>query len=36
MKKEYEKPTLELVKFEYDVQAEPSNEGTQNVGGWWL
>ena len=35
MKKEYEKPTLEVVKFEYDVQAETSAEGTADVGGWW-
>lgn len=37
MKKEYEKPRLEVVKFEYDIQAaQQSNEGTQDVGGWWL
>jgi hypothetical protein len=35
MKKDYEKPTLEVVKFEYDVQAEGSAKGNIDVGGWW-
>lgn len=37
MKKEYEKPTVEIIEFEYDVQADSSaTDVDQNVGGWWL
>lgn len=35
MKKEYQKPVLEVIEFEYSVQADASNEGSQDVGGWW-
>lgn len=35
MKKEYEKPTVEIIEFEYSVQAEQSAETTIGVGGWW-
>lgn len=36
MKKEYEKPVVEVIMFEYDVQADgDSTEGTVGVGGWW-
>lgn len=35
MKKEYEKPVLEIIEFEYDVQANDSTTGEQDVGGWW-
>lgn len=35
MKKEYEKPILEVVEFEYNVQAEDSTEASIGVGGWW-
>lgn len=35
MKKEYEKPTVEVIEFEYDIQAADSAEGNVNVGGWW-
>lgn len=36
MKKEYEKPTLEVITFEYDVQAEASTGSTEwDIGGWW-
>lgn len=34
MKKEYEKPTLEVVEFEYNVQAEGSSIVDYNVGSW--
>jgi hypothetical protein len=35
MKKEYEKPVVEIIEFEYDIQAEGSAEGNIDVGGWW-
>lgn len=40
MKKEYEKPILEVIEFEYDVSAETSVVGVAdyNVGNstnWW-
>lgn len=36
MKKEYEKPTLEVVTFEYDVKAENSAANIDfDASGWW-
>lgn len=39
MKKEYEKPILELIEFEYDVQADAStvdaNVGPGSGINWW-
>ena len=35
MKKDYEKPVVEIIEFEYDIQAENSAEGNIDVGGWW-
>ena len=35
MKKEYEKPIIEIIEFEYDVSAEASAEGSINIGAWW-
>ena len=35
MKKTYEKPTVEVIVFDYEVQAETSAERTADVGGWW-
>lgn len=37
MKQEYEKPSLELIEFEYEVQAEgESASADKNVGSWWF
>ncbi len=36
MKKTYEKPTVEVIVFDYEVQAEPSNGTTEfGIGSWW-
>lgn len=36
MKKTYEKPTLEIITFDYDVQAEESAGIAEwNIGDWW-
>lgn len=36
MKKNYEKPTVEIIEFEYDIQAADSaGQGEANVGDWW-
>lgn len=36
MRKKYEKPELEIITFDYDVQAEVSNGQTEwDIGGWW-
>ncbi len=35
MKKDYEKPVVEIIEFEYDIQAEGSAEGNIDVRGWW-
>lgn len=36
MKKTYEKPRLEIITFEYDIQTENTSTNPEfNVGGWW-
>lgn len=35
MKKEYQKPEVKIVKFEYSAKADNSTEGSVDVGGWW-
>lgn len=38
MKKEYEKPNLEIIEFNYDVKAEQSGNGSKDfeISGWWI
>ncbi len=40
MKKDYEKPVLEVVEFEYEIQTEggsgDNSEEAYNVGGWFI
>lgn len=33
MEKQYEKPTIEIIVFEDEI--ETANEGSLNVGEWW-
>lgn len=36
MKKEYEKPVVEVIIFDYEVQAEGSNGSIDfGIGDWW-
>lgn len=36
MKKTYEKPTVEIIVFDYEVQADASNGNVDfGIGDWW-
>lgn len=38
MKKEYEKPTVEILVFDYEIKADEvsgQGEGEFDVGDWW-
>lgn len=35
MKKDYEKPVLEVVVYEISVSASVSDESELDIGGWW-
>ena len=36
MKKTYEKPTLEVISFDYDIQTENASTSPNfDVGDWW-
>lgn len=36
MKKDYEKPVLEVITFDFDVKADSSDgQADAFVGGWW-
>ncbi len=36
MKQEYEKPSLELFEFEYEVQAEGGSAQAEKDVSWWF
>lgn len=35
MRKTYEKPTIEVVQYNFDVTANPSNEAEKSVFDWF-